>query len=138
MAKTKTELNKMTKDLLEEYGRSVGLEVDRRLKKATIVQQILEYETAPQTVESVKTRPDRVSASEKTTTSAQSSVAPSGSIDELVASMPAYNGDNAGEISSIIMRNFHLFSGHKLKFGPEGSEYHIVVEGSTINKTFKV
>ena len=53
MAKTKTELNMMTKAQLEDYGRSVGIELDRRLKKATMVQQLLEYEEAPTTIESV-------------------------------------------------------------------------------------
>ena len=47
MAKTKTELNKMTKSQLEDYGRSVGIELDKRLKKGTMVQQLLEYERAP-------------------------------------------------------------------------------------------
>ena len=55
MAKTKTELNKMTKSQLEDYGRSVGIELDRRLKKGTMVQQLLEYEEAPTTIESVVT-----------------------------------------------------------------------------------
>ena len=58
MAKTKTELNKMTKGQIEDYGRSVGIELDRRLKKDTMVQQLLEYEEAPTTIESVVTRPD--------------------------------------------------------------------------------
>ena len=125
MAKTKTELNKMTKSQLEDYGRSVGIELDRRLKKGTIVQQLLEYEEAPTTVESVVTRPDLVSAA-------------SGPIEDLLGTLPAYDGKNGGTISSILMRSLHVFSGHSVSFGPQGSEYHITVKGSEINQTFKL
>ena len=125
MAKTKTELNMMTKAQLEDYGRSVGIELDRRLKKATMVQQLLEYEEAPATIESVVTRPDLVSAA-------------GGSIQDLLEKLPAYNGKNGGKISSIMMKNLQVFSGHQVKFGPDGSEYHIVVKGSDINQTFKL
>jgi hypothetical protein len=125
MAKTKTELNMMTKAQLEDYGRSVGIELDRRLKKATMVQQLLEYEEAPATIESVVTRPDLVSAA-------------GGPIQDLLEKLPAYNGKNGGKISSIMMKNLQVFSGHQVKFGPDGSEYHIVVKGSDINQTFKL
>ena len=125
MAKTKTELNMMTKAQLEDYGRSAGIELDRRLKKATMVQQLLEYEEAPTTIESVVTRPDLVSAA-------------GGPIQDLLDKLPAYNGSNSGEISTVLMKNLHLFSGHQIKFGPKGSEYHIIVKGSDINKTFKL
>tara|TARA_B110001454_G_scaffold65296_1_gene63514 strand:- start:578 stop:955 length:378 start_codon:yes stop_codon:yes gene_type:complete len=125
MAKTKTELNKMTKGQIEDYGRSVGIELDRRLKKDTMVQQLLEYEEAPTTIESVVTRPDLVSAA-------------GSPIQDLLELLPPYNGSNGGEISSVLMKNLQLFSGHQVKFGPNGSEYHIVVKGSDINQTFKL
>ena len=125
MAKTKTELNKMTKAQLEEYGRSVGIELDRRLKKATIVQQLLEYEEAPTTIESVVTRPDFVSAVD-------------GPIQALLETLPPYHNKNAGEISTVLMKNLHLFAGHQVTFGPKDSEYHIVVKGPDINQTFKL
>ena len=125
MPKTKTELNKMTKGQLEDYGRSAGIELDRRLKKATMVQQLLEYEEAPTTIESVVTRPDLVSAA-------------GGQLQDLLETLPTYNGSNSGEISSVMMKNLHVFSGHQVKFGPKGSEYHIVVKGSDINQTFKL
>ena len=125
MAKTKTELNMMTKAQLEDYGRSVGIELDRRLKKATMVQQLLEYEEAPTTVESVVTRPDLVSAT-------------GGPIQDLLNTLPAFHGSNSGEISSVLMRNLHVFSGHKVSFGPKGEEYQITVSGSEINQTFKL
>ena len=125
MAKTKTELSMMTKAQLEEYGRSVGIELDRRLKKDTIVQQLLEYEEAPAVISSVKTRPDLVSAA-------------GGPIQDLLEKLPAYDGSNNGAISTVLMKNLHVFSGHRVKFGPKGSEYHIVVKGSDINQTFKL
>ena len=129
MAKTKTELNMMTKAQLEDYGRSVGIELDRRLKKDTMVQQLLEYEEAPTTIESVVTRPDLVSAAGGVTV---------GPIQELLETLPPYDSSNGGVISSVIMKNLHLFSGHQVKFGPKGSEYHLVVKGSDINQTFKL
>jgi hypothetical protein len=125
MSKTKIELNMMTKAQLEDYGRTVGIELDRRLKKATIVQQLLEYEEAPAVISSVKTRPDLVSAA-------------AGPVQELLAMLPAYDGSNAGAISSVMMKNLHIFSGHQVKFGPKGKSYHIVVKGSDINQTFKL
>ena len=125
MAKTKTELTKMTKGQLEDYGRSVGIELDRRLKKGTMVQQLLEYEEAPTTIDSVVTRPDLVSAT-------------GGPIEDLLGTLPAYDGKNGGAISSILMRSLHVFSGHSVSFGPKGAEYHITVKGSEINQTFKL
>ena len=125
MAKTKTELNMMTKAQLEDYGRSAGIELDRRLKKTTMVQQLLEYEEAPTTIESVVTRPDLVSAA-------------GGPLQDLLEILPTYNGSNGGEISSVIMKNLHVFSGHQVKFGPKGKGYHLVVKGSDINQTFKL
>ena len=129
MAKTKTELNKMTKAQLEEYGRSVGIELDRRLKKDTIVQQLLEYEEAPVVISSVKTRPSLVSATGGVTV---------GPIQDLLETLPPYHGKNAGEISGVLMKNLHLFSGHQVRFGPKGKGYEIVVIGSVINQTFKL
>ena len=125
MAKTKTELNKMTKSQLEDYGRTVGIELDRRLKKDTLVQQLLEYEEAPAVISSVKTRPDLVSVA-------------GGPVQDLLEKLPAYDGSNSGAISTVLMKNLHVFSGHRVKFGPKGSEYHIVVKGSDINQTFKL
>ena len=125
MAKTKTELNKMTKSQLEDYGRTVGIELDRRLKKDTLVQQLLEYEEAPAVISSVKTRPDLVSVA-------------GGPVQDLLEKLPAYNGSNGGEISTVLMKNLHVFSGHKVKFGPKGKSYQIVVKGSDINQTFKL
>jgi hypothetical protein len=125
MAKTKAELNIMTKAQLEDYGRTVGIELDRRLKKSTIVQQLLEYEEAPAVISSVKTRPDLVSAA-------------GGPVQDLLELLPAYNGSNGGEISSVMMKNLHVFSGHQVKFGPKGKGYQIVVKGSDINQTFKL
>jgi len=125
MAKTKTELNKMTKSQLEDYGRTVGIELDRRLKKSTIVQQLLEYEEAPVVISSVKTRPDLVSST-------------GDEIQDFLNTLPEYTGNNSGEISNVVMKNLDLFSGHHVTFGPKGKGYAIVVKGSDINKTFKI
>jgi hypothetical protein len=37
------ELEKMTKAQLEEYGRTIGIELDRRLKKETMINNLKEY-----------------------------------------------------------------------------------------------
>ena len=127
MAKTKTELKMMTKVQLEEYGRSIGIEVDRRLKKDTLIQQLMEYEAPPQVISSVKTRSDRVSLS-------------SGEVEEFLNTLPPYHGKNGGEISTVVMKNLHLFSGHHVTFGPTKNNkgYALVVKGPDINKTFKL
>ena len=41
-AKEETELSAMTKAQLETYGRSIGLELDKRLNKSTLLTQIEE------------------------------------------------------------------------------------------------
>ena len=38
----KTDLSSMTKDQLETYGRNIGLELDKRLNKSTLLTQIEE------------------------------------------------------------------------------------------------
>ena len=38
----KTDLSSMTKDQLETYGRTIGLELDKRLNKSTLLTQIEE------------------------------------------------------------------------------------------------
>ena len=40
MYKSKTQLGKLTKDELEEYGRTIGIELDKRLKHGTLVDDI--------------------------------------------------------------------------------------------------
>ena len=40
MYKSKTQLGKLTKAELEEYGRTIGIELDRRLKHGTLVDDI--------------------------------------------------------------------------------------------------
>lgn len=37
------ELEKMTKAQLEEYGRTIGIELDRRLKKETMINNLKEH-----------------------------------------------------------------------------------------------
>ena len=37
---TSPDLNSMTKVQLEEYGRTIGIELDRRKKKATLIQEL--------------------------------------------------------------------------------------------------
>ena len=59
-------------------------------------------------------------------------------IQDLLNTLPAFHGSNSGEISSVLMRNLHVFSGHKVSFGPKGEEYQITVSGSEINQTFKL
>ena len=43
MVKTRGELKKLTKVQLEKYGRTVGIELDRRLKKTTLINQLEEH-----------------------------------------------------------------------------------------------
>ena len=128
----KSALTKMNKTQLEEYGRSIGIEVDRRLKKAIIIQQIIEYETAPTTIESVVTRPNRVHASplpdERSTSE----------IEKAIVSLPKYTGKNSGKMGQHIMKLLPLVSGHKVQFGPDGDQYVIRITGLHINKQWKL
>ena len=118
-------LRKMTKSQLEEYGRSLGIELDKRLKKSALISQIQEFLEAPQTVESIETRPDRVHAVEE---------AP-GELQEIIDSLPEYTGENNGQISSLVMRALGKLPGsNKVKFGPVGNEYHITIG----DKTYKL
>ena len=120
-----TSLKNMTKAQLEEYGRSLGIELDKRLKKSAIVSQIQEFLEAPQTIESIETRPDRVHSIET----------PSSDIQAFMDSLPDYDGSNSGQISSIIMRSIgNIGSGKKCTWGPVGDEYHITID----NKTYKL
>jgi len=41
--KSKTELNAMTKDKLEAYGRTIGIELDKRKTKSVLIQQLLNH-----------------------------------------------------------------------------------------------
>ena len=54
MAKTKSELKKLTKVQLEKYGRTVGIELDRRLKKSTLITQLEEHMKTPGIIKTVK------------------------------------------------------------------------------------
>ena len=40
---TEKKLKKMTKEALETYGRTVGIELDRRLKRATMIDQLIAF-----------------------------------------------------------------------------------------------
>ena len=46
MDKSRTQLGKLTKDELEEYGRTIGIELDKRLKHDTLVDDIEAVEMA--------------------------------------------------------------------------------------------
>ena len=104
MALSKAEFKKMNKTQLEEYGRSIGIELDRRLKKDTIIQQLVEFETPPDVVSSVTTRPDRVSATPIP--------ADLKAIKDFIDSLPEYNGENNGALSSLIVKKLIQFK-HK-------------------------
>jgi len=115
-------LKKMTKNQLEEYGRTLGIELDKRLKKSALILQIQEFLEAPQTVESIKTRPDRVHAVKET----------SSDVQEFIDSLPEYTGTNNGEISKCVIRGFGKLSGFgKITFGPVGKGYHIIIGSKT-------
>lgn len=43
---TKTELNQLSKDALEELGRTKGIELDKRLTKGKLVDQIAKFFTS--------------------------------------------------------------------------------------------
>ena len=117
-------LKKMTKSQLEEYGRSLGIELDKRLKKSDIILQIEEFLDAPQTIESIQTRPDRVHAVEETS-----------DVQEIIDTLPEYSG-NAGQMSSFVMKLLGKLSktSGKVKFGPVGDRYHITIG----KKTYKL
>lgn len=122
MAKNISSFNQMTKSELEEYGRSLGIELDKRLKKAALIKQIQEFLEAPQTIDSIRTRPDRVHEAEE-------KVASDSDINALISSAPEYSGSNNGELSSYFMRNLNKLSGHKVKFGPKGKKYVLTING---------
>lgn len=42
--KTKSQLLAMTKDKLEEYGRTIGIELDKRKAKNVLVEQLLNHQ----------------------------------------------------------------------------------------------
>jgi len=42
--KTKSQLLAMTKDKLEEYGRTIGIELDKRKTKNALVEQVLNHQ----------------------------------------------------------------------------------------------
>lgn len=114
-------LRKMTKGQLEEYGRSLGIELDKRLKKSALISQIQEFLESPQTVESIETRPDRVHAVEETA-----------DVQEIIDSLPEYTGENNGQMSSALMKVLgKLSNAGKVTFGPKGKSYHIVIGGKT-------
>ena len=130
MALSKAEFKKMNKTQLEDYGRSVGIELDRRLKKDTIIQQLIEFETPPDVVGSVTTRPDRVSAAPIP--------ADLKAIQDFVDSLPNYTGENSGVLSSLIMKGLKHFSNHRVQFGPDENGYRIIVKGSDVNHTYRL
>ena len=125
-----TDFKKMNKAQLEEYGRSVWIELDRRVKKDTLIQQLIEFETPPDVVSSVTTRPDRVSATPIP--------ADLQAIKSFLDSLPEYTGENNGALSSIIMKKLNLFSGHKVQFGPDEKGYRIIVKGPDVNNTYRL
>ena len=125
-----TDFKKMTKAQLEEYGRSIGIELDRRLKKETLIQQLVEFETPPDVVSSVTTRSDRVSAVPVP--------ADVRAIEEFINSLPAHDAENSGVLSSLIMRKLSLFSGHKMQLGPDEKGYRVIVKGPDVNKTYRL
>ena len=43
MEKSKSDLKKLNKVQLEDYGRTIGIELDRRLKKATLIEELLDH-----------------------------------------------------------------------------------------------
>jgi len=103
----------------------LGIELDKRLKKSVLISQIQEFLEAPQTVESIETRPDRVHAIKE---------APS-DVQEIINSFPNYTGDNNEEMSSFVMKALGKLSGSgRVKFGPVGNEYHIIIG----DKTYKL
>ena len=131
MSKNISSFNKMTKSALEDYGRSLGIELDKRLKKSDLVKQIQEFLEAPQTIESIETRPDRVHVAD---TNADDIV------DAIMAGAPKYTGENNAELSSYFFRNIGKINvrGTKknstVKFGPSGKNYILTVDG----KKYKV
>lgn len=46
MSKSKTQLKKMSKEQLEAYGRTIGIELDRRLVKKTLIEQLIEHQAS--------------------------------------------------------------------------------------------
>ncbi len=114
-------LNKMTKAQLEEYGRTLGIELDKRLKKSALVSQIEEFLEAPQTIESIETRPDRVHAVDIADASDQ--------VSEFLKLLPAYDGNNSSEIGSAVFKNLSHIAGHKLQWGEVNGGYQIVIDG---------
>ena len=130
MSLSKAEFKKMNKAQLEDYGRSVGIELDRRLKKDTIIQQLIEFETPPDVVASVTTRPDRVSATPIP--------ADLKAIQDFVDSLPEYTGKNSGALSSLIMKGLKHFSNHRVQFGPDEKGYRVIVKGPDVNKTYRL
>jgi hypothetical protein len=56
------------------------------------------------------------------------------SIEAFINTLPAYTGENAAAISSLILKHLAIFAGNKIAFGPKGKkEYQVTVK----NKTFK-
>ena len=56
----KKELKKLTKVQLEEYGRTIGIELDRRLKKNTLIKELEEHMAKPKGKSFVKKAVDKV------------------------------------------------------------------------------
>jgi hypothetical protein len=48
MSKSKTQLKKLSKDELESYGRTIGIELDRRLVKKKLIEQLIEHQNSPE------------------------------------------------------------------------------------------
>ena len=46
MSKSKAELKQMNKDDLEAFGRTIGIELDRRLVKSKLVKQLVEHQAS--------------------------------------------------------------------------------------------
>jgi hypothetical protein len=46
MSKSKTQLKKLSKEQLEAYGRTIGIELDRRLVKKTLIEQLIEHQAS--------------------------------------------------------------------------------------------
>ena len=67
-------LIKMTKSELEEYGRSLGIELDKRLKKADLIKQIQEFLEAPQTIDSIENKTRSSTCRPKTNVASDSDI----------------------------------------------------------------
>lgn len=54
MSKSRTQLKKLSKIELEQYGRTIGIELDRRLVKKKLVDQLIEHQLEGDAVKTPK------------------------------------------------------------------------------------